>query len=558
MRGIAYTYKGPAHLSIGQEGAAVGAALALKPEDHIFGSHRSHGEFIAKGLSAIAKLDAADAARIMEAHQRRRAAAHGRAPYRRRAREGARRELPAVRPARRNLHARQRLQRRHGRLACTPSSRPSAPIPTTPSSAARPASRPARRCARSSAASGGIAVANSGDGSTGCGPVWEAMNFAAMAQYDTLWDRCAQGRPAGAVLLQQQFLRHGRPDRSARRWAGTGCRASAPAINPEAMHAETVDGSNPLAVADAVARKRALLLAGEGPALLDVECYRSAGHSTTDANVYRSQARRLQPGAAIDPIALFAAKLVPSGVDDRGRRSRRCEAGVARARSATVTAAAVDPATAPIVDVRADPKLIGKLMFSNAEIELPDTVAPTARPAENPRASPGRQEEPLRPRRHGRKAVRRCGRSPCATPSSRRSLHHIAARRAADRLWRGMPRMGRRVRRLSRPDRTSCRITACSIRRFPKPRSSRTAVGYALEGGRALVELMYADFIGRAGDEIFNQMAKWQSMSAGQLKMPVVLRCSVGSKYGAQHSQDWTRAGRPYSGPQGRLSGDAL
>jgi 2-oxoisovalerate dehydrogenase E1 component len=64
-------------------------------------------------------------------------------------------------------------------------------------------------------------------------------------------------------------------------------------------------------------------------------------------------------------------------------------------------------------------------------------------------------------------------------------------------------------------------------------------VGYALEGGRALVELMYCDFMGRAGDEIFNQLAKWQSMSAGILEMPVVLRVSVGSKYGAQHSQDW-------------------
>jgi 2-oxoisovalerate dehydrogenase E1 component len=59
-------------------------------------------------------------------------------------------------------------------------------------------------------------------------------------------------------------------------------------------------------------------------------------------------------------------------------------------------------------------------------------------------------------------------------------------------------------------------------------------------GGRAIVELMYADFIGCAGDEIFNQMAKWQAMSAGILKMPIVLRVSVGSKYGAQHSQDWT------------------
>ena len=67
-----------------------------------------------------------------------------------------------------------------------------------------------------------------------------------------------------------------------------------------------------------------------------------------------------------------------------------------------------------------------------------------------------------------------------------------------------------------------------------------TAIGYAIEGGRSLVELMYTDFIGRAGDEIFNQLAKWQSMSAGALKLPVVLRSSIGSKYGAQHSQDWT------------------
>jgi 2-oxoisovalerate dehydrogenase E1 component len=59
-------------------------------------------------------------------------------------------------------------------------------------------------------------------------------------------------------------------------------------------------------------------------------------------------------------------------------------------------------------------------------------------------------------------------------------------------------------------------------------------------GGRVVVELMYCDFMGRAGDEIFNQMAKWQAMSANVLQMPLVLRVSVGSKYGAQHSQDWT------------------
>jgi 2-oxoisovalerate dehydrogenase E1 component len=51
---------------------------------------------------------------------------------------------------------------------------------------------------------------------------------------------------------------------------------------------------------------------------------------------------------------------------------------------------------------------------------------------------------------------------------------------------------------------------------------------------------MYCDFLGRSGDEVFNQLPKWQAMSGNLIKMPVVLRVSVGSKYGAQHSQDWS------------------
>ena len=66
------------------------------------------------------------------------------------------------------------------------------------------------------------------------------------------------------------------------------------------------------------------------------------------------------------------------------------------------------------------------------------------------------------------------------------------------------------------------------------------AVGYGLCGGRVIAELMYCDFLGRAGDEVFNQLSKWQAMSAGLLKLPVIIRISIGSKYGAQHSQDWS------------------
>ena len=54
---IKYDHRGPWHLSIGQEAVAVGQAFLLDVHDHIFGSHRSHGEVLAKGLSVIAKLE---------------------------------------------------------------------------------------------------------------------------------------------------------------------------------------------------------------------------------------------------------------------------------------------------------------------------------------------------------------------------------------------------------------------------------------------------------------------------------------------------------------------
>ena len=47
--GIEYDHKGPAHLSIGQEASAVGQAFLLGVDDHILGSHRSHGEILAEG-----------------------------------------------------------------------------------------------------------------------------------------------------------------------------------------------------------------------------------------------------------------------------------------------------------------------------------------------------------------------------------------------------------------------------------------------------------------------------------------------------------------------------
>jgi 2-oxoisovalerate dehydrogenase E1 component len=65
-QGLEYDHPGPAHLSIGQEAAAVGQAVNLTTEDFIFGSHRSHGEILAKSLSAIYQLEDTQLTTIMD------------------------------------------------------------------------------------------------------------------------------------------------------------------------------------------------------------------------------------------------------------------------------------------------------------------------------------------------------------------------------------------------------------------------------------------------------------------------------------------------------------
>ncbi len=64
--GVEYSYTGPAHLSIGQEASAVGQAYVLDLKDYSFGTHRSHGEVLARGLIAIRRLSEGELLEIME------------------------------------------------------------------------------------------------------------------------------------------------------------------------------------------------------------------------------------------------------------------------------------------------------------------------------------------------------------------------------------------------------------------------------------------------------------------------------------------------------------
>jgi len=65
------------------------------------------------------------------------------------------------------------------------------------------------------------------------------------------------------------------------------------------------------------------------------------------------------------------------------------------------------------------------------------------------------------------------------------------------------------------------------------------ANGAALAGMRPVAELMFADFVGVALDQIYNQLAKFRYMFGGKAKAPVVIRMAMGAgmNAAAQHSQ---------------------
>ena len=64
-------------------------------------------------------------------------------------------------------------------------------------------------------------------------------------------------------------------------------------------------------------------------------------------------------------------------------------------------------------------------------------------------------------------------------------------------------------------------------------------VGGAMTGMRPIVDIMFGDFIALTMDQIVNQAAKVHYMSGGKLKVPMVVRTTLGAtrRTAAQHSQ---------------------
>src|ERR1017187_1726615 len=305
-------------------------------------------------------------------------------------------------------------------------------------------------------------------------------------------------------------------------------------VNPDQMHAERVNGYDPLPVIDAFRRKRQVIEEGRGPVLLDTATYRISGHSPSDASSYRSK-EEVERWQAADSIPAFRNKLIEIGV--------ATEAALASVRESIESEVfemfrlATDLEASPRVG--AGSELVGSVMFSNRRVEKFDGRQPEFLQdlSQNPRVQQIKQK--VRTATKDGKPVPKMKMYNVRDGIFEAMLYRFAidptmvAFGEENRDWGGAFAVYRGL------------TEALPYHRlFNSPISEAAivgaAVGYALEGGRVVAELMYADFIGRAGDEIFNQLSKWQAMSAGQLNMPVVLRISVGAKYGAQHSQDFT------------------
>jgi 2-oxoisovalerate dehydrogenase E1 component len=496
----AYDYRGPTHVSIGQEASAVGASSVLRLTDNVTSSHRGHGDAIAKGFSGL---------RQMSVEQLR--ARLGRV-------DGTADELLAVALedhvyrviaelfGKDEGYCRGRGGGMHigdfatGNLGANAIVGGSVPIAT--------GAAMAHRYQESDA----VVCCFAGDGAYANGVVLEALNWASQRQWTNHY---AGDKPYGLpVIFFIQNNHYGMTHRTDDEVMGVSHLARrAAGFADSNMHAEVVNGMDVLAVRDAMSRATELCRRGEGPVLIEASTYRYYGHSLSDPrNEYRTRDEEAA-WRAVDPIETFKAQLVASGVATADEVTVLSAAAAERnARAAQRAAAGHDPSPSTLLD----------LLYTDGSSEtVPPEAAGVVLAAEPPKAK--RDAE-------GRILYRDALREALVEEMLRddRVLFYgedVADYGGAFKLTKGLLEAFGRRRVFNTPISEAC---ICG-----------TAVGAGIVGLRPVVELMYMDFALMSSDQIANQAAKWHYMSGGQVEVPVVYRCSVGAGkgYGGQHSQ---------------------
>ena len=214
----------PCHLYSGEEAVAVGLSSALSRDDYVFGNHRSHGHFLAKG--------------------------------------GSMREMAAEIYCRESGCSRGRGGSMH-LIAPDVGMLGSAPIVAGTISLATGAA-----LASSIRKDGRVAVSFFGDGATGEGVLYESLNFAALMKLPVIF-ACENNLYATHMPVRE-------------------CRVNLPIsriAEPFGIEIHTVDGNDVLQVHEASRRAVESCRTGKGPVFMEFMTYRFRGHVGPDDNI---------------------------------------------------------------------------------------------------------------------------------------------------------------------------------------------------------------------------------------------------------------------------------
>jgi 2-oxoisovalerate dehydrogenase E1 component len=505
-----WRFIGATHLSIGQEGVAVGAIEPLNHHDHITSTHRGHGHSVAKGFFALREMGEQELTRFIEG-----------AGY------GERYDGPPEPPCTAGDVAEQALQMHLSRTMAELFGK-EAGYCRGRGGGMHIADFNVGHLGANAIVGGSYAIATGaamanlwlgedrvvlclvGDGATNNGIAHEAMNMACMDQIERMF---GGGLPIIYLVENNQYGMTGQQQGEV-----TGvehlCQRGA-GYNRTSMHAEAVNGMSPLAVRDAVRRAVAACKAGEGPVLLECLNYRFMGHSLSDdGTAYRSDEEK-QAWMALDPLVAYPQALIDAGVLTAAQVEDRRAQMLARVDKATLFASdSAEP----------DPATIYEGLFSDTSSE---GLAPSFRTPSDELLA----ETKIATRDRGGRILYRHAVAEALMEEMIRDRRvvlygeDVADYGGAFGATRGLFEIFGRKRVFN---------TAIS-----ESAICGSGAGMAMAGMRPVVELMYIDFILMAMDQVGNQCAKARYMFGGKATVPMVIRTSVGGGkgYAGQHSQ---------------------
>ena len=497
-----YEYRGPTHLSIGQEATATGACSMLSLTDYITSTHRGHGDSIAKGFHAIKSMTEEQHKErcpefsnlkgdelleaVMEDHVFRTIAElFGKEDGYGKGRGGG-------------MHI---ADFRIGHLGANAIVGGGVPIATGA----------AMTCRIDDKKRGSVVCCFAGDGAYSNGVVLETLNWASQDQFKNELAETKMGLPIIYCIVNNHFGMTGRADGEvngvdylARRGAG---------FADNNMNAEVVNGMDVLAVRDAISRAKKKIADGDGPVLLELDTYRYYGHSLSDPRTEYRTKKEEERWKKVDPVNTFKKRLIDAKVAKAAELAAIEEkVGKRNERAARRAADSADPKPEDVIKYMYADTACEVVPAKFAEVEL-KTDAPMAK-----RNSAGLTTY--------RDAIRE-GIVEEMIRDKRVVLYgeDVAEYGNAFKLTKGMLEAFGRDRVFNSPISEAC---ICG-----------TGVGMAMSGYRPVVELMYMDFALMASDQISNQAAKWHYMTGAATTVPMVIRCSVGGGkgYGGQHSQ---------------------